>query len=297
MNRMYEFLPFEKAKLTVRSDAAKHGINSERKWQYQKKYLYKRPFNIPYNPQITYKDSGWISWADWLGTNNIRGQLKKYTVNHDFFKKWSHDMAYVLGFWWADGHIRKRIGKNGYGYSYGFGICQNDRDQYILRTIMDCMGANNPVWQPKSRPHMCHFEISSKNIFDDIVKLGGVPKKSLVAKFPKIPKKYFSDFFRGFFDGDGSISISAKNHSASCYVCSGSEAFLSELQKHLRNNHNVHGRLFYSGTCFRLSFGMDDTVKLYSVMYYDGHQSRLRLERKYDKFNSLISYRRQKYGI
>jgi hypothetical protein len=28
----------------------------------------KRPATVPYNPQRTYADAGWLSWADWLGT-------------------------------------------------------------------------------------------------------------------------------------------------------------------------------------------------------------------------------------
>ena len=32
---------------------------------------------------------------------------RKYAVNDDYFKEWSHDMAYILEFWWADGCIYK----------------------------------------------------------------------------------------------------------------------------------------------------------------------------------------------
>jgi hypothetical protein len=28
----------------------------------------KKPKNIPSNPQRTYKNRGWTSWSDWLGT-------------------------------------------------------------------------------------------------------------------------------------------------------------------------------------------------------------------------------------
>jgi len=33
----------------------------------------KKPDDIPTNPARTYKDSGWISWGDFLGTGNVRG--------------------------------------------------------------------------------------------------------------------------------------------------------------------------------------------------------------------------------
>jgi len=286
MSRKKEWLPFEEARKIVRKDAVLCGIDTERKWQYQKKYLYKRASNIPYSPQIAYKDSGWISWADWLGTNNIRGQLKKYTVNHDFFKRWSADMAYILGFWWADGYIRKRKGR--YGYSYGFGICQHSRAKYLLRKIMDCMGANNPVWQPKSRPDMCHFELISKTIFDDIIIHGGKQRKSKTIRMPKIPNKYFPDFIRGLFDGDGCIFKFNKKRSCSSYICSGSKKFLNDLKKIMEDKGfktNIYSNGNKKHPCFKLCFGVVQTRKLGNFMYKN-YKNKLLLKRKFEMFKT-----------
>lgn len=30
---------------------------------------------------------------------------RKYRINQDYFKTWSHNMAYILGLWYADGCI------------------------------------------------------------------------------------------------------------------------------------------------------------------------------------------------
>jgi hypothetical protein len=38
----------------------------------------KRPEYIPANPNRTYKNAGWISWGDWLGTGVIALRFKKY---------------------------------------------------------------------------------------------------------------------------------------------------------------------------------------------------------------------------
>jgi len=38
----------------------------------------KRPNDIPSNPQRTYREAGWISWKDWLGTSYVHGPLRKY---------------------------------------------------------------------------------------------------------------------------------------------------------------------------------------------------------------------------
>lgn len=59
-----KFLPFDEARKYVKTLKFKR----EKDWR-----LYcasnEKPKNIPSNPQITYKDSGWISWGDWLGTD------------------------------------------------------------------------------------------------------------------------------------------------------------------------------------------------------------------------------------
>jgi len=43
----------------------------------------KKPNDIPYNPALVYKDKGWKSWSDWLGTGTI---AYKYRVYRSFEK-------------------------------------------------------------------------------------------------------------------------------------------------------------------------------------------------------------------
>ena len=47
---------------------------------------------------------------------------RKWNINQDYFKTWSHNMAYVFGFWCADGCI--------YGGKM-FDITQSKKDKYI----------------------------------------------------------------------------------------------------------------------------------------------------------------------
>jgi len=68
-----EFLPFEEAREFVR----KLSLNSKSDW-----YNYcksgEKPFNVPSSPRDRYKNKGWISWGDWLGTGAIAPQNKDY---------------------------------------------------------------------------------------------------------------------------------------------------------------------------------------------------------------------------
>jgi len=52
-----------------------------------------KPDNIPTNPYNTYKNKGWISWGDWLGTEEEATYLRKYRKYEDA-KKFVH-MLYL----------------------------------------------------------------------------------------------------------------------------------------------------------------------------------------------------------
>jgi hypothetical protein len=51
----------------VRANAQKLKLRSQKEWRELSKSG-QRPSNIPGNPARTYRDDGWISWPDWLGS-------------------------------------------------------------------------------------------------------------------------------------------------------------------------------------------------------------------------------------
>ena len=68
-----EFISFEEAKLFVHI----LGLKSNDEWkEYSKSGL--KPENIPAVPDKYYKDKGWISWGDWLGTNSITSHKAEF---------------------------------------------------------------------------------------------------------------------------------------------------------------------------------------------------------------------------
>ncbi|MBX9688745.1 MAG: DEAD/DEAH box helicase family protein [Candidatus Obscuribacterales bacterium] len=70
-NRVYH--PFEDARKFVQ----KLKLKSGNEWRVYCKSG-KKPDYIPTNPNLFYKDDGWISWGDWLGTGYIAGQNRNY---------------------------------------------------------------------------------------------------------------------------------------------------------------------------------------------------------------------------
>jgi hypothetical protein len=190
-----------------------------------------KPKGIPCEPSIVYKDKGWKDYGDWLNYKSISKNIfkRKYFINHNFFRTWSPDMAYTLGFWWTDGNMPKN--------KKHFQILLQTRDDYILKSMLNKMNSNYPIYtayrknKTKKYSLLCVF---SPEINNDIIKLGGSPNKSKTIGFPKVPKKYLPDFIRGLWDGDGTICVKKKSYTAK--IISASKEFIEKLKTSLVNN-------------------------------------------------------------
>lgn len=60
------------------------------------------------------------------------GQPRKHKVNENFFKVWTHEMAWVLGMFVTDGHVNKNT----------HSICFSQKDEKILRQIANYLEAD-----------------------------------------------------------------------------------------------------------------------------------------------------------
>lgn len=164
------------------------------------------------------------------------------TKNKNFFKKWTPEMAYVLGFFTADGNMIKNK-------RCAHFIEFQSTDKEIIYKIRDSLKSNLAIgeYQSKYKNHSKRYrlQIGSKEIFNDLMKLGMTPNKSLTIKLPTVPDKYFSHFTRGYFDGDGNVTISSyrrtdrKNKKSIIILSgfiSGSKRLLEELHNKLKIN-------------------------------------------------------------
>ena len=71
--QLRQYRPFEKAREYARSLNLKSGAE----WLKHTKTS-GFPVDIPANPRVTYKDKGWVSMGDWLGTGKIANYLIEY---------------------------------------------------------------------------------------------------------------------------------------------------------------------------------------------------------------------------
>jgi hypothetical protein len=73
-----KFRPFYQSRTFVRSLGLKSGSEWNKYCLGEIPMLGKRPDDIPSNPYETYRNKGWKSMGDWLGTGSVAVQLRKY---------------------------------------------------------------------------------------------------------------------------------------------------------------------------------------------------------------------------
>jgi len=197
-----------------------------------------------------------------------KGQKKGvYNVIHHYFKTWSHDMAYVLGFLVADGNIQRR------GYYVKVEVKPEDRA--LLEFICDQISPGYELRQ--SRPSELRWYPASAIIKTDLAKLGVVPCKTgqeIVP--PNLPDAYLWDFIRGLFDGDGTVG--------DCHVAitSNSKSILDDLSNRVGMGYVTRQRMNWNWVVER----KDELTEYHNKLYVTGTYC---LARKRSLFDYLVS--------
>ncbi len=215
--------------------------------------------------------------------------VKSYDKN--FFKKWSHNMAYILGFIYADGNIVKT--KRGTHF-----ISIYTADEELLKLIKNILSSEHVISKRSSiTGEVFRLQVGSKEWFADLGKIGLVPNKTSRMRLPDIPNKYFGDFVRGYFDGDGNVwtglihkrrSLPGVTIQVAFTSCS--HEFLSDLRKELKRTASVVGGSIYKSKTrnfSRLSFSKMNALKIYKIMYNAEHK--LFLPRKKQVFAKFVN--------
>ncbi len=198
-------------------------------------------------------------------------------------------MAYVLGFWFADGYMR--IEK-----SYRMVLVSNDKS--IIEDIQRAMGSTNPI-RKRIGDNTWNITFHSKHLYEELRKRGGFRRKSKTMSFPNIPKRYIRDFIRGYFDGDGSVFFAEyirtkdkrRTRELRTNLTSGSEIFLKQLMRVLQNEIGLPIKklgIYNDGSSLKLGYGMKDSDTLLRYMYYDNFP--IGLKRKADFVLKIPAY-------
>ena len=146
-----------------------------------------------------------------------------------FFSQWTPESAYVFGFWFADGSMTQP----GKGYCVSFVT----KDLEHLRLLQQVMQAEQKIY---ARPDGCYtLAIGSKQMWHDLLRLGGAPAKSLVAPMPDVPQTFRRHFIRGYVDGDGSLYWDTTRRRTPRINIVGGLAFLEKLARVIHEETDV----------------------------------------------------------
>lgn len=139
----------------------------------------------------------------------------------DFFNSWTPEMAYVLGFLFADGSVT-----DGGHVQLGLAV----KDAAHLDAIKGLLAL-------RSRTHVYNqggavqIAFRCKPVVRRLASLGLVPRKSTRSVFPQVPAKVMPHFARGVFDGDGSFHERKEIVGYLVAQVLGSRLFLLRLRK------------------------------------------------------------------
>ena len=222
----------------------------------------------------------------------------KYQVNEEFFTKWSRDMAYVLGYIYADGsveyspYIRARYLR--------FGAT----DREIISKMKRFLRSEHPIIKKeKEGRKTCYLlRIGSHKIYNSLIKIGVQPNKALTMNFPSVPHRYLGDFIRGYFDGDGCVYIERTKGQSKKIILrrvaiiftSGSKIFLKKLEQVLRREVGVKKKKIYdSRRSVQLRYNTDDSIEIFKFMYKNINKKSY-LKRKLHIFKKYFKLRPQR---
>jgi intein/homing endonuclease len=170
-------------------------------------------------------------------------------------------MAYILGFIMADGCILPKTNT--------LTIAIHKKDIEILHYINDILESTYPInyHETKTTP-VAKLSINSKLIIEDLKKLGIDRNKTFRLNIPvDMPDKYFSHFIRGFFDGDGCISLKREKE-LHVDICSVNYQILKEMQEKCNNiGHIYNSKTSKGNTIYYWHMGQKDSWKFRDIIY------------------------------
>jgi hypothetical protein len=211
--------------------------------------------------------------------------MRKYNVDFAYFKNWSVEMAYLLGFICADGHIA--TSRN------SLLIQLHKKDKYILENFMKFMKFEGKLYDYSSKT-TCTLHISSKEITQDLMNFGLTRHKSQELKWiEQIPEEYVSHFIRGYFDGDGHVGLAQAhnpNNKNLILKLVSTLPFIERLKLEFEKHYGSEcGSIVDNNTYYELVYTGSNHTKSFLDWIYKDSTKETRLKRKFDIYNEFIN--------
>ena len=210
---------------------------------------------------------------------------RKYTLDENYFDTInSSNKAYILGFIYADGSVSERGNLT---------ICLSKKDIEILEFIKKELNYSGTISTKLiNKNEYSLLNIVSKAMIIKLTELGIIPNKTYnSSRLPIVPKEYFNDMLRGYFDGDGSIYGDLNKGYTVCF--SSNETVLNILKNYFTildiKTSNIRRRNKNSEYSAMVEIrGNNQIIKLKDLLY--NKENIFYLKRKYNKFLEFEDY-------
>lgn len=211
-------------------------------------------------------------------------KLRKHTINENIFSSIdTEEKAYWLGFLYADGYISKL------NNVIEVSLCEKDLAHLkkLKRFLETSVDIHKRIKKDKNKEYIGYrLSVSSSKIKEDLESLGCTNAKSSTLKFPKesqVPKSLQVHFIRGYFDGDGCITVAGRTSPALEIL--GTKEFLEGILNFFNSSNTIHG-FNHCHSVKRIQFFGEEANDILSKMYGN---SNIYLDRKYELFKRYCS--------
>ncbi|MBI5456269.1 hypothetical protein HY969_00870 [Candidatus Kaiserbacteria bacterium] len=213
-----------------------------------------------------------------------RGPKPKRIVS----EKWSSNLAYAVGLLATDGCMSPRV--------HLIDLTSKDLEQ--LENFCKCIGVQLNIGRKSSgfgEKNILRVQMKNVFFYNFLLSIGLTPAKSRTLGPLKVPKKYFFDFLRGVFDGDGctySYWDPRWRSSFMYYLCfaSASTLFVTWIRKEIQARLGVTGHVTSAtkkNTYYNLKYAKHDSLKILRKMYSTS-PSPIYLSRKRLKIEQML---------
>lgn len=198
--------------------------------------------------------------------------------------KWSNNLAYAVGLLVTDGSLSKD-GRH-------LELTSTDIEQ--LENFNKCLNLNVKItWKTGGfvKKKYPRIQFSDVKFYRWLLKIGLMPNKTKIIGDIKIPYRYFFDFLRGHFDGDGSTYSYWDPRWKSSFMIY--LQFLSASPKHIEWLKNkiftftgLDGSINNNRGCFKLTYAKNAAKIIFDKIYSD--KNCISLSRKKHKIEKAL---------
>lgn len=184
--------------------------------------------------------------------------------------EWSSNFAYAVGLLTTDGNLSPD----------GRHISFTSKDRQLVEKFKNCLLLSNKIGRKGSGrdEEKKYYVIQFGNVvlYSFLLGIGIMPHKSKILGNIDIPEKYFWDFLRGHFDGDGTFYSYWDPRWRSSFMfyitfVSASKRHIEWLRKEISRRIEIKGHVTKAekSSVYQLKYAKRESLKLIPKLYYD----------------------------